>query len=532
MNKTGILLILVTALAAALRLCGLTYQGLWGDEAFSVYAARGVDMHFMTASLVDATHRKFVNPHATPRAILRACLRNEAAPPAFYALLALWIRIFGSGDFACRFPPAAMGILAVPVAFLLGRRLFRRDDAALLASLFTAVSPIAIFFSQEVRAYSMAYLLVLLSSWLLLRALDGGTRPGPWAAYAAAAAALCHTFYFAALVLPAHAAYLAAVERRGLRPWLCAMGAVGVLYAPWLVFGFRGQMAVSSGYSHPGPPAARDFLAATLRSLRYILDSLVLGPMYSRVLVPVSVERLVFPGLLVLFAAGAARLGRGEGRNACVFALLLVLVPLAAILALGWARWTLWYMKPRYHLWEAAGIHLLAAGAIASIKPLPLRAVLAGALCALSLAAAPYHFYPGSLSSDHAKEDFRGAAAIISAGEERGDLILVNIAGHMIPLNHYYRGGLRQIGLAECGRYDLRAQLGRVTAKRRRVWALIGEGTRGHGDREIAAFLDAEFPLKSGYPLRGISLTLYARQGGGGQAPAGITAPASSRDRR
>ena len=112
------------------------------------------------------------------------------------------------------------------------------------------------------------------------------------------------------------------------------------------------------------------------------------------------------------------------------------------------------------------------------------------------------------------------------------DLILVNIAGHMIPLNHYYRGGLRQIGLAECGRYDLRAQLGRVTAKRRRVWAPIGEGTLGHGDREIAAFLDAEFPLKSGYPLRGISLTLYARHGGGGQAPAGITAPASSRDRR
>lgn len=511
MRKTTALLILVTALAAALRLCDLTYQGLWGDEAFSVYDARGVDMHFMSASLVDATHRRFVNPHPTPRAVLRACLRNEGTPPAFFALLAVWIRVFGSGDFSCRLLPAAMGILAVPVAFLLGRRLFRRDDAALLAALFTAVSPVAIFFSQEVRAYSTANLLALASSWLLLRALDGGTRPGPWAAYAASAVALCYTFYFAALVLPAHAVYLAAVERRGLRPWLCAMAAAGVLYLPWLAFGFRGQMAVSSGYSSPGPADPRLFLAAALRSLRYVLDSLVLGPMYSRVLVPASVERLIVPGLLALFAGGAFRIRRDEGRSAWVFSLLLVLVPLAAILALGGARWTLWYMKPRYHLWEAAGIHLLAAGLIASIRPLPLRAVLAGALCALSLAAAPYHFYPGSLSSDHAKEDFRGAAAIITAGEERGDLILVNIPGHMIPLNHYYRGGLRQIGIAECGRYDLRAQLGRVTAKRTRVWLLIGEGTRGHGDREIAAFLDGAFPLKKEYPLRGIGLALYAR---------------------
>lgn len=511
MKREHVALLIITALAAALRLCDLTYQGFWGDEAFSVYDARGVDMRFMTASLVDATHRKFVNPRPTPRAVFTACLRNEGTPPAFFAVLAFWIRAFGGGEFACRALSAVMGVMAVPVIYLLGRRLFRRADAALLAALFMAVSPAAIFYSQEVRAYSMANLLALASSWLFLRALDGGHRVGSWLSYAAAALVLCYTFYFAALVLAAHAVYMFAADRRGLRPWLLAMAPVGVLYLPWLVFGFGAQMAVSSSYSHPGPASPAEFFSAMTDALRYVLDSLVLGPMYSRILITDAVNRGAEVGLAALLAFGAVRLRRAGERKAVIFSLLLIAVPLAAILALCGTKWTLWYMKPRYHLWEAAGIFLLAAGAVTMLRRPAARGVFAGAFCALLLAAAPYHFYPGALNSDHAKDDFRGAAAVISAGEERGDLILVNIAGHMIPLNYYYRGGLRQVGIAECGRYDLRAQLERTTAKRRRVWALIGEGTRGHGDREITAFLDREFPVKNEYPLRGLSLALYAR---------------------
>lgn len=511
MKREHLALLAITALAAGLRLCCLTSQGLWGDEAFSVYGARGVDMRFMTASLVDATHRNFVNPRPTPRAVLKSCLRNEGTPPAYFAALALWMRVFGGGDFACRALSAVMGVLAIPVVYLMGRRLFRHADAALLAALFMTVSPAALYYSQEIRAYSMANLLALASSWLLLRALDEGNRVAPWAAYAAASLALCWTFYFAALTLFAHAVYLCAFDRRGLRPWLLAMAFVGVCYLPWLALGFRGQMAVSSGYSQQGPASPVEFLLTGTGSLRYILDSLVLGPMYSRILIPDAARRSVELGLVALLAAGVIRLRRAGEGGAAAFALLLTFAPLAVILALGGARWTLWYMKPRYHLWEAAGVLLLAAGTIATFRRPAARAASAIALCAFSLAAAPYPFYPGVLNSDHAKEDFRGAAAVIAAREERGDLILVNIAGHMIPLNIYYRGGLRQVGIAECGRYDLRAQLARRTEKRRRVWALIGEGTRGHGDRVITAFLDERFPEKKEFPLRGLSLTLYAR---------------------
>ncbi|MDD5555923.1 MAG: glycosyltransferase family 39 protein [bacterium] len=513
MYRERIALILVTALAAGLRFSGITHQGLWGDEAFSVYDARGVDMHFMTASLVDATHRRFVNPRPSLRAIVRACVRNEGTPPAYFLALAAWMKAFGGSDLAVRSLSAVLGVLAVPLFYLLGRRLFGDPVPALLAALFLAVSPLNIYFSQEARAYMMANCAAVAASWLLLRALDAERGAGPWAAYAAAALLVCYSFYFAALVLAAHALYVLVFARARLRPFALSMAAAAGLCLPWLALAFGKQLAVSSGYAPPGPAEAGAFIRATLAGLRYIADSLVLGPMYSREIVGDGVRRAVGGGLAALLAAGSVRLvRRGKGR-AVAFALLLLLVPLGVIAAFGALRWTLWYMKPRYHMWEASGVLLLAAGAVWALRGAWARALLAAAVCAVSLAAAPFPFYPGVFDNDHSKPDFRAAAAVIAAGERRGDLVLVNIAGHMIPLNIYYRGGLRQVGIAECDRYDLAETLRRYTAGRERVWLLVGDDTRGHGDREIEAFLEGHFPEREARRFRKLALALYARGG-------------------
>jgi hypothetical protein len=357
----------------------------------------------------------------------------------------------------------------------------------------------------------LAHCAVLAASWLLLRALDSSGRALPWAGYVCVSLLVCYTFYFAAIVLAAHLAYVLLCERRKFRPFALSILATGLLYCPWLIMGLRTQFAVSSGYVSLGPAQDREFLRAFLTSQRYILDSLILGPMYSREVIGERVKSAIEWGLLALLAAGCVRLWTRGARKAVIFSLLVILVPLAAISALGCMKWTLWYMKPRYHLWETTGIFLLVAGTIATFRSALARTALAGAFCLFSLAAAPYHFYPGVFNSDHAKSDFRGAASIVSRGEEPGDLILVNIPGHMIPFNIYYKGGMRQIGIAECGRYNLVEELRRRTAKRKRVWLLVDQGTRGHGDREITGFLDESFETKRAYPLRGLDLRLYSR---------------------
>jgi uncharacterized membrane protein len=504
-------LILIAALAIALRFYDVTYQSLWGDEAFSIYAAKCVDMHFMTASLVDATHRKFFNQDKTPRDLFTACIRNEGAPPAYYVALAIWIRAFGSSDFDVRSLSVLLGALSVPALFLLGLRLFKRPGTALIAALFIAVSPLNIYFSQEVRAYILANLLALLSCWLFLRAVAEGSRSGAWAAYGLASLTLCYSFYFAALVLLAHFIYLLIHERRMLRPWFVTMAVVGLLFLPWCLIGLRTQLYVTSAYAPPGPASTRALLLTSAEQVRYILDSLILGPLYSRVIIGDNAKLVIELGLLLLLTVGGIRLWRAGERRTVTFSLLILFVPLAIISGYGLLKGTLWYMKPRYHMWEASGIFLLAAASVTTFRRTEVRATIICAFCTFSLLAAPYHFYPQLYNSGHAKPDFRAAAETITRGQERGDIIIVNIAGHMIPFNIYYKGGLRQIGLAETGCYDLIEKLDEYTRKRRRVWLLVGHGTRGHGDREITAFLDGRFPIKKVYDLQGLTLIHYSR---------------------
>jgi uncharacterized membrane protein len=507
-KRRYLLLILIIALATILRFYDLTYQSLWGDEAFSIYAAKCVDMHFMTASLIDVTHRRFFNPHREATDILSACIQNEGAPPAYYLSLALWIKLFGGSDLAVRSLSALCGIVAVLLFYLLALRF--SNATALIASLFIAVSPLNIYFSQEVRAYIFANALVICTSWLFLRALQA-PRSGPrWIAYGISALILCHSFYFAAFILIAHLIYLTVYHRRLFKPWLLTVSIVGVLFIPWCVFGLKNQLAVTSGYASPGPSSAGEFRAAYLHAMRYILDSLLLGPMYCREIINARIKLIIEYGVLVLMLIGGIRLWMKKERKVVTFSLLIILVPFTVICLYGYLKGTLWYMKPRYHIWESTGVLLLAAASITTFRSTTVKSALISLFCLFSILAAPYHFYPKIHYSTHAKPDFRDVARIITEQQERGDLIIVNIAGHMIPLNIYYKGGLRQVGLAETGRYDLREKLKEYTAKRKRVWLLIGLDTVGHGDEEITDFLNTNFVPLHVWNKKGLRLTLYS----------------------
>ena len=512
MKREYLLLILITLLAAGLRFYDLTYQGLWADEASSIYVAKCVDLGFMRASLVDVTHKRFFHPDRSPRDLIRACARNESAPPAYFISLAIWIKMFGSSEFAIRSLSAVLGTLVIPVFFLLGVSLFHKSGPALLASLFVAVYPINVYYSQEARSYSFSAFFSVLACWLLLRAMTKNPRFGAWAAYGLAALIVCYSFYFSTIVLFIHLVYLLICDRKTVKPWLATMAVVGMLYAPWLITGLKQQLDYTALFATAGPESSHAFFVAYLRSLRHVFESLVFGPMYSRQIIADRTRIVIETGLLLLLLAGVVRCGRRGGQRAVLFSLLIILVPLSVISTLVWIEGTLLFMYPRYHIWETWGIFLLAAASISTFSMPAVRTIIIAGICAFSLLALPYHFYPGIYRSNYAKSDYRAAGAIISGGEKRDDLIVVNIAGHMAPLNIYYKGGLRQVGLAETGRYDLTKMLERYTRNRRRVWFLLGMDTTGHGDDRITSFLNEHFSSKEIHRLQGLNLTLYSRE--------------------
>ena len=331
MKREYLLLILITLLAAGLRFYDLTYQGLWADEASSIYVAKCVDLGFMRASLVDVTHKRFFHPDRSPRDLIRACARNESAPPAYFISLAIWIKMFGSSEFAIRSLSAVLGTLVIPVFFLLGVSLFHKSGPALLASLFVAVSPINVYYSQEARSYSFAAFFSVLACWLLLRAMTKNPRFGAWAAYGLAALIVCYSFYFSTIVLFIHLVYLLICDRKTVKPWLATMAVVGMLYAPWLITGLKQQLDYTALFATAGPESSHAFFVAYLRSLRHVFESLVFGPMYSRQIIADRTRIVIETGLLLLLLAGVVRCGRRVGQRAVVFSLMIILVPLSVI---------------------------------------------------------------------------------------------------------------------------------------------------------------------------------------------------------
>ena len=100
--RTTIGLTIAAVVAAGLVFRFLTSSHLWSDEALSVNIA---------------------NLHLSD---LRVALRQDGAPPLYYVLLHVWMRLFGTGDWTVRAMSGLFSVATLPVAWAVGRRLDRR----------------------------------------------------------------------------------------------------------------------------------------------------------------------------------------------------------------------------------------------------------------------------------------------------------------------------------------------------------------------------------------------------------------------
>jgi uncharacterized membrane protein len=147
---TVFFLILLTG--TGLRLYRLGAVSLWFDEI-------GVALAAMEETLAGAV------------AIARS---HAAAMPLDYVVAWLTARVLGSSEWALRLPAALWSSFAlIPMYFLFKE--FTSKPTALLAMLFTAISPIAIQFAQELRFYSALLFFYYLSSLLMVIAVKKPT---------------------------------------------------------------------------------------------------------------------------------------------------------------------------------------------------------------------------------------------------------------------------------------------------------------------------------------------------------------------
>lgn len=205
----------------------------------------GLVLRFWTRSHLWLDEALTVNIAGLPLRQIPGALRHDGAPPLYYAILHVWIRMFGTSAAAVRSLSGVCSVAALPPMWFAGRRVAAGADRRVtgpVAIVLLASSPFAIRYATEARMYSLVVLLGLLGYLALARILERDEpRPADLVGFALVCGLLALTHYWSLYLLAVLAVVFAwkatrseAAGRRRYRLALLALLAGSVLFVPWL----------------------------------------------------------------------------------------------------------------------------------------------------------------------------------------------------------------------------------------------------------------------------------------------------------
>jgi len=231
-----------------------------GTLAVAAVVAVGVLLRFWTRSDLWFDEALSVEVAKLPLDELRGALAHDGHPPLYYVLLHLWMGLFGESDLAVRSLSGVFAVAALPLTWVLARRLGGRE-AAVAGLLVLASSPFAIRYATEARMYTLVMLLVLAGALALRAAVATGAQR--WrVAVALLSGLLLLTHYWTFYLLGATglvlvwAAWRATGEERRRRvAAIASIAAGGLLFLPWLPTFLAQASSTGTPWGLPARPA-------------------------------------------------------------------------------------------------------------------------------------------------------------------------------------------------------------------------------------------------------------------------------------
>ncbi len=379
----------LTLLALGLRVAAMD-ESFFGDELFTHLIATRSDLHAVLAGV-------------------RSTL--EISPPLFFVIAWLFGKI-GDPFVWLRMPSLIAGVATVPLVYVLGARTVGRAAGLAGAALF-ALSPFAIFYASEARAYALMTLIVVLSTLALLRALETNERRW-WVAFALLQAAAMYSHYTAVFVLAAQFgwAFLTHPERR--LPLFLSSAAAAVLFAPWVPLMIDDSNAPNQRIIGAFEPFGVKTVA---RNTGRLVDG---GPFAPLTDLP-GTPAFVMLGLATLIGLAGLALGLRRGTRPALAdrAVLIGLLALAAPVGASLYSALSDDLYVARNLISSLPYLALALGAL--LTPLP-RALAVPAL-GLAIAALAIGGF-GTLETDTQRPAYDEAAAFVNAHARPGDVVL------------------------------------------------------------------------------------------------------------
>ncbi len=203
--------------AMAISLAIGLMQSVWFDEAYSILLAK--------QPVADLLHLTSIDTH----------------PPLYYLLLKGWAGIFGWSDVSLRL----LSVLAMGGAAALGVLLVKRMfgiKAAVMTLPFVILAPFLLRYGFEIRMYSLASLIGVAATYVLVCAVESKNLQKQWllyVGYAFLVALGVYTLYYTVLLWLAQVVWLVWLARYRKesvvkqRWWLAYVGSI-IFFLPWL----------------------------------------------------------------------------------------------------------------------------------------------------------------------------------------------------------------------------------------------------------------------------------------------------------
>lgn len=287
-----VVLIGLIGLGVVFRFVNLNHKVYWHDETYTSMRASGytrseIDQAiFQNRAITATTLQQYqrIKPGSSPMDTVRSLAREDPQhPPLYFLMTRFWMQLVGdpftslfkSPLSVTRSLPALLSLLALPAMYGLAWELFAAHSIALMATALIAISPYDVLFAQTARQYSLLTVMVIASSYLLLRAMrlfqaiatssasaqrHAIREPETWVnwgLYALSVAIGLYTQPFFSLTLIGHMVYVLAClsrdtayrhQRWSIFKFFAGSVAIALIaFSPWIVvMAMNSQQAIST----------------------------------------------------------------------------------------------------------------------------------------------------------------------------------------------------------------------------------------------------------------------------------------------
>lgn len=352
---------------------------------------------------------------------------SDFQPPLFYIFSHFWIQLgalLGTrAEWFLRLPSLFFSIASIFLLFKFVEKIFSRR-AAVIASLFLAVSPFNIYYAQEFRMYSLLTL-VLLCSWIFL-------WHKKWLLYALSILIGIFTHYFAFVAIISQCVFIITTRRKDLKNFLLVLGAGLSPFILWVPV-FIQQVRTSQQLIHAWPGWSALSNVGFLKFPGLVLAKFTVGMISPQNKLFYAAVVAGFGLILLIAAAGFVKkklYKKPEGILViCAVGLPLVISWIGGIFISASSPWRIQFVLPFFYIGLAVGL--------IQFKSTHIKRYLAVGGFAFVMLTHLFFSSTYVFEQKYHREDWRAAVNYSDSLVHNNDLALTEYIGPWAPMEWY-----------------------------------------------------------------------------------------------